>query len=51
MPHLLPTPQQMNSADSDDKLAAVLLNQASFDLTDLRPHRSAERSAAGVVEV
>jgi len=41
----------MNSRHSDDVLVGVFLNKSSLDLSNLRPHRSAERSATGVIEV
>lgn len=38
MPHLVTTSQEMESRDSDDVLATVLLHQATLDLTDLWSH-------------
>lgn len=51
MPHLLPAPQQMNGRNGDDEFAGVLLNEPTFDLPNLRPHRSTKRRATGVIEV
>jgi hypothetical protein len=50
-PHLVATAQQMNVGNRDDELAAVLLNQSSLDLGDLRTHRATECSATGVIEI
>jgi len=41
----------MHVSNRDHELSAVLLNQSTFDLPDLRSHRTAERSATGVVEI
>lgn len=38
MPHLVTASQEMESRDSDDVLATVLLHQTTFDLTNLRSH-------------
>src|SRR5512146_2134689 len=51
MPDLLAAPQQVESIDGYDVLAAVLLDQPSLDLVDLRSHRTAERRATDVVDV
>jgi len=51
MPHLVTTSQEMESRDSDDVLATVLLHQATLDLTDLWSHGATKREAPGVVDV
>ena len=51
VPHLLPTPQQVDGGNTNDEVVTVFLNESSLDLADLRSHRSAERSAPCVIDV